>query len=152
MTYEADTVEQYITQIQAEHIEVFRRLRSVILENIPKGFEETISYKLPSFVVPLSIYPAGYRCKKNEPLPFISIASQKNFIAFYHMGIYSDPDLLKWFSLEYAKLNIGKLDMGKSCIRLKNMKKIPYELLGELCGKITVKEWIETYNLTSKHL
>ncbi|PZQ85019.1 MAG: hypothetical protein DI548_09085, partial [Flavobacterium johnsoniae] len=79
------------------------------------------------------------------PLPFLSLASQKNFIALYHMGIYADPKLLDWFVNEYPKHSKLKLDMGKSCIRLKKMDQIPYELLGELFGKISPEKWIEMY-------
>lgn len=145
MTYNAQTVEEYIDQIPEKRKDTFNKLRSIIQESIPEGFEEIISYSFPSYVVPLSIYPKGYHCKKNEPLPFISIANQKNFIALYHMGIYAKPQILEWFEIEYAKQGIGKLDMGKSCIRFKNMKKIPYDLIRELVGKISVEDWINDY-------
>lgn len=145
MTYDVKTVDEYVSRIPEERKEAFQKLREVIKANIPEGFEECISYGGPGFAVPHSIYPAGYHCKPEESLPFMGIASQKHFIGFYHMGIYSKPEILEWFQAEWAKLDIGKLDMGKSCIRLKKMDKIPYELLGELCTKITVQQWIETY-------
>ncbi len=148
MIYEAKTVEEYIEQIPTEQLESFNKLRETLLKNIPDGIVEVINNKMPSYVVPHSIYPNGYHCKPEEPLPFISIASQKNFIALYHMGIYIDPKLLEWFKLEYAKLNIGKLNMGKSCIRFNNMKKIPYALIAELCGKMNVEKWIILYELS----
>ena len=145
MTIEANTVAEYIEEIPEDRKDAFTRLRSVILKNLPDGFEETISYRFPSYVVPHSRYPAGYHCNPDEPLPFLSIAVQKHFIGFYHMGIYTRPDLLAWFQEAYAKRDIGKLDMGKSCIRLNKMDKIPYDLLGELAAKISVDEWIESY-------
>jgi uncharacterized protein YdhG (YjbR/CyaY superfamily) len=145
MKYEVRTVDEYLNVIPEERKEAFSRLRLVINESLPEGFKETMSYGMPSFSVPHSIYPAGYHCKPEEPLPFMSIASQKHFIGLYHMGIYAWPDLLEWFKNEWAKLGSGKLDMGKSCIRLKQMDKIPYNLIGELCTKITVQEWIATY-------
>jgi uncharacterized protein YdhG (YjbR/CyaY superfamily) len=73
------------------------------------------------------------------------LASQKNFIALHHMGVYGDPKLLKWFTDEYVKAGVGKLDMGKGCIRFKNLEKIPYKLIGELCSKVTMEEWIRRY-------
>jgi len=145
MTYDVNSVDEYIEAIPEERRAAFQQLREVIRRNLPEGFEECLSYGAPAFSVPLSIYPAGYHCKPEEPLPFIALASQKHFIGFYHMGIYSRPDLLRWFEEEYSKLGIGKIDMGKSCVRLKKMDKIPYLLIGELCTKITAKEWIAVY-------
>lgn len=145
MNYKANTIDKYISLIPEERRVAFKRLHSVIKKNLPEGFSEVISYGSPAYIVPHSIYPAGYHCKPSEPLPFIAIACQKHFIGFYHMGVYANPDLLKWFQAEYAKLDIGKLDMGKSCVRFKNMNKIPYDLLGELVTKISVNEWIEVY-------
>ncbi|MDC7226713.1 MAG: DUF1801 domain-containing protein [Spirochaetales bacterium] len=145
MTYEADTVKEYLTQLPEARRETVERLLEVIGEYIPEGFELCLSYGVPGFAVPHSVYPAGYHVKPEEPLPFVSVASQKNFIGFYHMGIYSFPELLEWFQLEWAELEIGRLDMGKSCIRLKKPEKIPYTLLGELCSKIEVQEWIDKY-------
>lgn len=150
MTYEVKTVDEYLDAIPEDRKAPLSQLRAVIIENLPEGFEETISYKFPSYVVPLSVYPDGYHCKPDTPLPFISIASQKNFIAFYHMGIYADPDLLDWFQAAFANLDIGKLDMGKSCIRLKNPKKIPFELFGELVSRMSADEWIKIYEKALK--
>jgi hypothetical protein len=79
------------------------------------------------------------------PLPFMNLASQKNFIAVYHMGIYADPKLLQWFTEAHAKASTKKLDMGKSCLRYKKPEDIPYKLIGELVSKITPDEWIEIY-------
>lgn len=145
MQIEATTVDEYFNNIPEERKSVMNKLRQLVLKNIPSGFEETLNYKMPGYVIPHSIYPAGYHCNTALPLPFINIASQKNFIGFYHMGIYSDPKLLAWFQEEYKKQCKYKLDMGKSCIRFKRMDDIPFDLLAELCQKITVKEWIETY-------
>lgn len=126
------------------------RLLTVIEENIAPGFEVTNAYNMVSYVVPLSFYPAGYHVKKNEPLPFLSIAAQKNYIAIYHMGIYANPELLHWFQEAYSEAVPTKLDMGKSCIRLKNKKTIPYDLISELVGKMTVEEWIVLYEKSLK--
>ncbi len=145
MQYKATTPEDYIAQIPQERQEPLRQLRQTILDHLPAGFEETISYGMIGYVVPHSIYPAGYHCDTKLPLPFLSIASQKNFIAFYHMGIYADPDVLNWFVAEYPKHVKTKLDMGKSCIRFKKPEHIPFELLGQLVQKISCQEWIDTY-------
>lgn len=145
MQSKATTVKQYMAELPADRQKPMAELRKVIKKNIPKGFKEEMSYGMVGYVVPHSKYPAGYHCKPTDPLPFMNVASQKNFIAVYHMYVYSEPKLHKWFTEEYAKLNIGKLDMGKSCIRFKNPDKIPYKLIGELASKITPDEWIATY-------
>lgn len=150
MKYEANTPEEYIAQLPEDRKEPFKMLRQTVLDNLPKGFEEVMGYGMPAYVVPHSKYPEGYHCDPNLPLPFINIASQKKFIAFYHMGIYSDPKLLKWFTTAYPYHVKNKLDMGKSCIRFKKMNQIPYQLLGELVSKITLEEWIEKYESVIK--
>lgn len=152
MVSKATTPEQYMKELPADRKEPMQKLREVFLKNLPKGFEEIINYGMLSYVVPHSIYPAGYHCKPQDPLPFVALASQKNFIAFYHMGLYSDPKLCKWFIDEYAKQAPAKLDMGKSCVRFKKPEHIPYKLIAELLQKITVNDWIRLYesNLRSK--
>jgi hypothetical protein len=117
---------------------------------LPEGFEAAISYGGLGYVVPHSLYAPGYHCKPIEPLPFAGIASQKNSINLYHMGIYSKPALLEWFVAEYPKHSAQKLDMGKSCIRFKKVNDIPFELIGELMTKMSVQEWIEIYENTLK--
>jgi uncharacterized protein YdhG (YjbR/CyaY superfamily) len=145
MTSQATTPEQYINELPADRKEAITQLRNTILKNLPKGFKETMSYGMLGYVVPHEIYPAGYHCDPKLPLPFANIASQKNFIAFYHMGVYAMPELLKWFTTEYAKQSPAKLDMGKSCIRFKKPEHIPYNLIGELIKKVSVKDWIKIY-------
>lgn len=139
------TVKKILANLPDDRVEPFNKLHNVIMENIPKGFEAAISYGGLGYVVPHTIYPAGYHCKPIEPLPFAGIASQKNSINLYHMGIYSDPKLLEWFVAEYPKHSKQKLDLGKSCIRFKKFNEIPYELIGELMSKISVDEWISFY-------
>jgi uncharacterized protein YdhG (YjbR/CyaY superfamily) len=150
MTYEAETPKEYIEQLPKERQEVVEKLRIVIKNNLPKGFEEGILYKMIGYFVPLSKYPNGYHCQPGTPLPFINIASQKNSVNLYHSGIYSNPALLNWFVAEYPKHCKRKLDMGKSCIRFKKMEEIPYDLIGELCSKLTVDEWINIYETALK--
>lgn len=140
-----DTPDQYLAQLPDDRKEAINALRQTIQENLPAGFEETMSYGMIGYVVPHSLYPAGYHCDPKLPLPFLSIASQKNFVAVYHMGIYADPALLDWFTAEYAQRVKGKLDMGKSCIRFKKPHEIPVGLIGELASKMTVEDWIALY-------
>ena len=135
----------YIENLPEDKREVIKKLRQTILENLPEGFAETISYKMLGYVVPHSLYPSGYHCNPNEPLPFISIAAQKSHYAIYHMGLYADPDLMGWFETEYSKISNKKLDKGKSCLRFKKVDDIPFELIGELTRKITPNQWIENY-------
>ena len=145
MTSAASTPDQYISELPDERKEPMTKLREVIRKNLPKGFEETMSYGMIGYVIPHEIYPDGYHCDPKLPLPFTNIASQKNFIALYHMGIYANPALMKWFTSEYPKHSSAKLDMGKSCIRFKKPEHIPYKLIGDLMKKITPKDWIRIY-------
>lgn len=144
------TVQEILTNLPADRAEPFNKLHNIIVKNLPKGFEAAISYGGLGYVVPHSVYPAGYHCKPSEPLPFAGIASQKNSINFYHMGIYANPDLLNWFVAEYPKHSKQKLDMGKSCIRFKKLDEIPYQLIGELMKKMTVKDWVTIYETQYK--
>ncbi len=146
MKYDVNSVKEYLDAVPEERKAAFLKLRDVVLENLPAGFEETLQYGMPGYVVPHALYPAGYHCNPSDPLPFISIASQKNFVALYHMGIYSDPHLLEWFKAEYPKHCKTKLDMGKSCIRFKNVKNIPFDLIGDLVQKMTPEDWIKIYD------
>ena len=150
MQSKATTPDAYIAEMPEERQKAFNKLRSVIKKNIPKGFKETMGYGMMGYCVPHSIYPAGYHCNPKDPLPFIGIASQKNFIAVYHMGIYADPSLLKWFVTAHAKASPKKLDMGKSCIRYKKPGDIPFELIGELASKMTTDDWIALYEKALK--
>ena len=145
MQSDCKTPQEYVDSLPNERKLAVEKLRKIIKLNLPEGFQEEMSYGMLGYVVPHSIYPKGYHCKPNLPLPFMNIASQKNFIALYHMGIYANPELLNWFVAEYSKRIKTKIDMGKSCIRFKKMEDIPYELIGELVSKMTVLEWISIY-------
>jgi hypothetical protein len=145
MQSKATTAEAYLKEIPKERQAPVAKLRQAIKKNLPKGFKEVMGYGMIGYVIPHSIYPEGYHCDPKLPLPFMNLASQKNFISVYHMGMYADNELGKWFVKEYTKLNIGKLDMGKCCIRFKNLDKIPYQLIGELASKMTPQDWIAIY-------
>ncbi|WP_163538020.1 DUF1801 domain-containing protein [Gracilibacillus sp. YIM 98692] len=138
-------VDNYIENVDKKWKDSFISLKKVIDEHIPSGFQLEMQYGMPSYVVPLATFPNGYHCKEDTPLPFISIAAQKKHIALYHMGIYADKELLDWFQKEYPKHMTTKLNMGKSCIRFTNRKKIPFELIGELVSKMSVEEWVDRY-------
>ena len=150
MQSKAASPDAYLQEIPEERKAVFQKLRAVIKKNLPKGFREEMNYAMIGFVIPHSKYPSGYHCDPKMPLPFMNIASQKNFIAVYHMGVYANPELLKWFTAAHAKASPKKLDMGKSCIRYKKPEDIPLELIGELASKITPDEWISIYETNLK--
>lgn len=150
MPSKAVTVQEYLNEIPAEQQTGFYKLRDTILQNLPQGFEELMSYGMIGYVVPHSLYAPGYHCTPQLPLPFISIASQKNFIALYHMGLYTNKELLEWFTAEYPKYSPTKLDMGKSCIRFKKPQQIPYELIAQLVKKVDVETWINWYETQLK--
>ena len=145
MQSKAITVDDYLKELPDERREAIKKLRKVILNNLPKGFNEEMSYGMIGYVVPHSLYPDGYHCNPKLPLPFLNIASQKNFIVIYHMGMSADKKLLEWFTKEFVKQSKEKVDMGKSCLRFKKPDTIPYTLIGELAGKMTVTDWINIY-------
>ncbi|MNC47980.1 hypothetical protein D3C75_970720 [compost metagenome] len=152
MQYESASPEDYIRQLPEERKEAITKLRQTIKQNLPEGFQETMSYGMITYVVPHQLYAPGYHVNPEQPLPFVSIASQKNFIALYHMGMYMFPELLTWFKAEYPKHVQTKLDMGKSCVRFKKVNNLPYDLIAELCRKVTVEEYIQLYKKeTGRH-
>ncbi|NQY27852.1 MAG: DUF1801 domain-containing protein [Flavobacteriaceae bacterium] len=151
MQSKATTPKQYLSELTEDRKPIITKLRQVILDNLPDGFKEEMSYGMLGYVVPHTIYPDGYHCDPKRPLPFINLASQKAHIGFYHMGIYANEELLNWFTAEYEKTDIKvKLNMGKSCIRFKKEAHIPFELLGQLVAKVTPKDWIATYEAAYK--
>lgn len=146
----ASSVTDYLNKLPDERKAVIQSILDTLQENLPAGFELAMSYGMPAFVVPHSTYPNGYHCKPEEPLPFISVASQKNFVALYHMGMYAIDEVHQWWVAEYPKHAKRKLDMGKSCVRFKYLEDIPMALIAELARKITVNEWIATYEAALK--
>ena len=150
MVSKAKTPDEYIKSLPADRQKPMSDLRKVILKNLPKGFVETMNYGMIGYVVPHSLYPDGYHCDPKMPLPFMNIASQKNFIAFYYMGFAVDKKLYEWFAKEYEKYTGKKVDAGKACVRYKKPEHIPFELIGELAGRITPQMWIELYEKNVK--
>lgn len=145
MQSKATSVEAYVAELPEDRQKIINEFRKVVKKNMPKGFQECMSYGMIGWVVPHSKYPAGYHCNPKDPLPFMGLASQKNSVNFYHMGIYGDPRLLKWFTDEHAKASPKKLDMGKSCVRYKKLEDIPFKLIGELAAKTSPDQWIAQY-------
>lgn len=145
MQSQASNPDEYLQSLPEDRRTVVSKLRETLQKHLPKGFSEQMNYGMIGYVVPFSLYPSGYHCDPKLPLPFIAIASQKNFVSFYHMGIYALPELLEWFVDEFPKHTESRLDMGKSCIRFKKLDKIPYALIGQLAEKISPKDWIVTY-------
>ncbi len=150
MQSKATTPKQYLDELPEDRKDPINKLRQRILDNLPKGVEETMNYGMLGYVIPHKIYPEGYHCDPKLPLPFMNLASQKNFIAVYSMVLYSKKELMDWFTSEYAKRCKYKLDMGKSCIRFKRMDDIPFELIGELTTKVSAEEWIQIYETAIK--
>ena len=150
MTSKATNPEEYIAQLPEERKAPITKLDALIKKHMPKGLEAGMSYGMLGYYVPKSIYPDGYHCKPFPPLPFINLASQKNFIALYHSGMYAKKELYDWFVKEYPKHCKYKLDIGKSCVRFKKLEDIPYDLIEQLLGKMSVDEWIEIYEKVIK--
>lgn len=150
MQSDAVTPEEYMAQLPAERKQSVQKLREVVLKNLPIGFTEIMAYGMLGYVVPHSIYPPGYHCDSKQALPFINIASQKNFVALYHMGLYGDAKLSEWFRQQYPLHSTAKLDMGKSCIRFKKPDAIPFDLIAELVAKISVADYIALYEAQLK--
>ncbi len=142
--------ELYIRSLPLDRQQNFRMLRATVAENLPDGFEELAGDQQISYVVPLLIFPDGYHCKPGKPLPFLQLAFRKNYLALYHFGLYASEELLKWWVDEYSKRVPDKLDMGKSCIRFKEWQNLPLGLIAELCGKMTVEEWIDIYKKATR--
>lgn len=139
------TTDAYIAQVSEAFRPSITKLYQTINDNIPSEFQSCIAYKMLAWVVPFSIYPQGYHCNPDTPLPFVNVAAQKNFIAIYHMGLYADSQLKDWFVAEHQKRSAKKLDMGKSCIRYKKPEDIPFDLIAELFQKMNAQQWIDIY-------
>lgn len=139
------TVNEYLAQVAEDQAKPFGKLRQAIRKGLPPGFEETVNYGMIGYVVPHSLYAPGYHCNPKEPLPFMNIAAKKGNISLYHMGIYGNPGLKKWFFDELAKSSRHKIDAGKGCVKFKYYDEIPFELVRELASRISVEDWIDYY-------
>jgi hypothetical protein len=145
MTSNANSPDAYIDALSDDRKTAIRAIRQQLLDNLPDGFEEGMTYGMIGYYVPHRLYPAGYHTDPKQPLPFISLASQKNFVALYHISIHENKELLDYFVSQYPKYCKTKLDMGNSCIRFKKMNEIPYQLIGEIAKQMTPQDRIEQY-------
>ncbi|MDO5979229.1 DUF1801 domain-containing protein [Flavivirga spongiicola] len=151
MQSKATSPQQYLDELPEDRKEPIHKLRQQILDNLPEGIEEQMNYGMLGYVIPHAVYPDGYHCDPKLPLPFMNLASQKNFVAVYSMVLYAKKEVMDWFTSEYTKQCKYKLDMGKSCIRFKRMHDIPFELIGELASKVSADEWIDIYEKAVKN-
>jgi hypothetical protein len=141
MTSNAKTVDKYVKGLPEGRRKAISAAREVILANLPEGYAECMQYGMISYVVPHSIYPAGYHCKPTEPLTYALLGSQKNHMALYLMCVYGDPKTEQWFRKAYQASG-KKLDMGKSCVRFKKLEDLPLEVIGEVVARVPVKNYI----------
>ena len=144
MQSKAKTVAEYLHSLPEDRKKVMMAMRKALKQNLPKGFEECMSSGMINYVVPHSLYPNGYHVTPQHPLPFVAIASQKNYISLYHMALYQGV-LLEWFIEEWREHTEKKLDMGKCCVRFKNPEDVPIALIEKLAGRMSPQHWIGHY-------
>lgn len=140
----AATPSAYLASLPPERRSVVKRLRATLRRHLPEGFEETMAYGMITWVVPHRLYPAGYHCDPRQALPFVSLASQEQYVALYHMGL-QQPALLAWFKAAWPRHTAARLDLGKACLRLRDAADVPYALVAELAERMTPRDWIEAY-------
>ena len=149
MQSKATTVEQYLAELPEERRTAIQAVRKVIRKNLDKNCEEGMQYGMIGFYVPHSVYPPGYHCDPKQPLPYVCLASQKNYMSLYMMTTYGKADEDNWFRTQWAKTG-KKLDMGKCCIRFRKLEDLALELIGEAVRRVTVKQFIEYYESVIK--
>jgi Domain of unknown function (DU1801) len=138
------TVAKYLASLPADRRAALQAVRKVIQANLGKGFKEGMQYGMIGYCVPHSIYPAGYHCDPKQPLPFASLASQKNHISFSLMSVYLDSAEERWFKTAWQKTG-KKLDMGRACVRFKRLEDVPLEVVGEAFARTSAQGYIERY-------
>ncbi|MFC1663431.1 DUF1801 domain-containing protein [Patescibacteria group bacterium] len=144
MQSKAKTVKEYLTSLTNDRSTAIKKVRQAILKNLPKGYKEGMQYGMITYYVPLSLFPAGYLGKKDVPLPYVSLSSQKNHMAVYLLNVYSDKKLYRWFVNQYKKTG-KKIDIGKSCVRFRKIEDLPVELIGQAVAKTSVAKYIQDY-------
>lgn len=137
----ATTVEEYLQGLPADRRVAVSAVRKSILASLPEGYVECISYGMIGYVVPHSLYPAGYHCNPKLPLPYACVGSQKNHMALHLMTVYGDPAMEKWFRKAWTDTG-KKLDMGKACVRFKKLEDVPLDVIGQVIARVTVKNYI----------
>ena len=140
MKSKASTVEEYLASLPEDRLAAIQAVRKVILKNLPKGYEEVLQYGVLGYVVPLKVFPSGYLNRKNEPLPYIALASQKNYMSIYMMSVYGDAEAK--FREEYQATG-KRLDMGKCCVRFRKLEDLPLDVIGKAVARYPMKKWIE---------
>ena len=141
MRSNADSVTRYIAELPQDRRAAIKEVRGTILANLQEGFEETMNWGMISYEVPLDRYPDTYNGK---PLMYAGLASQKNHMAVYLSGVYSDDGSREAFLRAYRATG-KKLDMGKSCVRFTNLDNLPLELIGETIAMMSIEDFITQY-------
>ncbi len=135
------TVEEYLAEQSLEKREALTTVRRIIQENLPEGYAEVMQYGMISYVIPLDRYPKTYN---KQPLAYISLAAQKNYMSIYLMGVYVDPQEESWFVQRY-RASGKRLDMGKACVRFRTLDDLPLDLVGEAVAMTPVEDFIQLY-------
>ncbi|MCB9878180.1 MAG: DUF1801 domain-containing protein [Planctomycetes bacterium] len=144
MHSKAATVAQYLAELPHDRREALEAMREVILANVDGDIEEGMAYGMITYSVPHRVFPAGYHCDPRQALPYAMLASQKNHMAIYMMGLYIDVDDGRWF--EKAWKAAGKrLDIGKSCVRFKRLDDVPLEVLAEALRRMPSRRYVAAY-------
>ena len=140
------TVEEYLATLPVERRTVLASVRTVILDHLPEGYQETVQHGMIGYVVPLQRYSPTYN---GQPLVYAALASQKNYMSLYLMNIYGDTEVEKWFVEQYSASG-KKLNMGKSCVRFKRLGDLPLSLVGEAIARTSVAQFIELYEASRR--
>jgi hypothetical protein len=140
MKSKAATVEEYLEQLPEDRRAAMQAVRKVILKHLPRGYEEVMQYGMLGYVVPLKVFPAGYLNRKSEPLPYICLGSQKNYMSIYMMSVYGEAE--SEFRKEY-KATGKRIDMGKCCVRFRKLEDLPLDVIGKAVARWPMKKWIE---------
>lgn len=141
MRSDARSVTEYVASLPSDRRKSIEILRKLLRTHLDPVLEEVMQYGMITWVVPHRVYPAGYHCQPTDPLPVVSLASQKNNLALYLMPLYGDPQLSTWFDAAWKKSGY-RLDRGKSCVRFRSLEEIPLDVVAELLKKINVPAWI----------
>ena len=145
MQSKAKTVDEYLESLPADRREAIEAVRDIVLANLDSGYEEAMAYGMIGYGVPHRVYPKGYHTDPKQPLPFAALASQKNFMSLYLMGLYAGTSHTKWFHDAWKKSGKKKLDIGKSCIRFKKVDDLALDVIGEAIRRMPASKYIEQY-------
>jgi hypothetical protein len=141
MTSTAKTVDEYLAALPPDRRTAISAVREVILTNLQAGYEEAMQYGMIGYVVPHSIYPAGYHCDPSKPLTYAMLGSQKNHMAIYLCNVYGHKETETWFRKAFQATG-KKLDMGKSCVRFKKLEQLPLDVIGQVIARTPVDKYI----------